>query len=164
MKRFALLACAATVVACNGETAASSLVAASIIRRADTVQFEVPLTVYRCDSTADFLLQGIQSGNGVMLWMRPGDSPVGEFPIVGVRDTITRPGAVVAIRYYHEAVVHSFTLDSGSVSVADSGTARQLSVTGSGMEISLGIRSRLAARIAALPTPAESTMSCVPVP
>ena len=164
MKRFALLACTATVVACNGETVASSPVAATIIRRADTVQFVVPLSVYRCDSTPDFLLQGIQSGNGVMLWLRPGDAPVGEFPIVGVRDTITRPGAVVAIRYYHEAVVHSFALDSGSVSVADSGAARQLAVTGSGMEVGLGIRSRLEATIAALPVPAESTMSCIPVP
>jgi len=164
MTRAALLACVAAVAACNGETAASSLVAASIIRRADTVQFVVPLIVYRCDSAADFLLQGIQSGNGIMMWLRPGDSLAGELPIVGVRDTITRPGAVVAIRYYHESVVHSFALDSGSVSLADSGAARQLAVVGSGMEISLGTRSRLAASIAALPEPAESTASCVPVP
>ena len=164
MKGAALLACAAAVVACNGETAASSLVAATIIRRADTVRFEVPLTVYRCDSASDFLLQAVQSGNGILMWLRPSDSLAGELPILGVRDTITRPGAVVAIRYYQESVVHSFALDSGSVSVVDSGSARRVAVTGSGMEVALGARQGVVVTIAALPEPAESTMSCVPVP
>ncbi len=164
MTRLVLLMCAATAVSCNGETAPSSLVAASIISRTDTVRFEVPLAVYRCDSASGFLLQAIQSGNGIMMWLRPGDSLVGELPIVGVRDTITRPGAVVAIRYYHESIVHSFTLDSGTVSVSDSGAARRLDVNGSGLETSLGTRSGVAASIAELPEPAESTMSCVPVP
>jgi hypothetical protein len=136
VKRVALLACAAAITACNGETAAPSLVAATVTRRSDTVQFEVPLVTYRCDSTADLLLEGIRAGYGVMVWLRLGDSLAGELPIVGV-------------------------LDSGSVSVNDSGSARSIAVTGSGMEVAFGARSGVAASIASLPAP-DSTLSCAP--
>jgi hypothetical protein len=131
--------------------------------RSDTVRFELPLVLYRCDSTADLLLEGIRGGYGVLVWLRLRDSLAGELPIVGLRDTITRPGAVVAIRYNHQAQVHSFSLDSGSVTVNDSGGARRVAITGSGLEVVFGARSGVAASIASLPAPAESTLSCAPV-
>jgi hypothetical protein len=157
----ALALAAPALTACDGETSAS-LVSATVIRGKDTVRLEVPLTVYRCESSADLLLQAFQSGDGVLVWLRVRDSMPGELPIVGVRDTITRPASVVAIRYYRESQVHSFALDSGTVTIADSGQSRRVGVTGSGLEVRLGARSHVTVEMPSLPSPAESTMSCAP--
>lgn len=161
MKRLTLLLAGA--IGCNSEQATAPL-AATIIRRTDTVTFELPVALHRCDDRSDVLLQGLRSGDGVLLLLRAGDSLTGVLPIVGYRDTITRPAAVVAIRYYRENVVHAFSLDSGAVTITDSGGSRSVAVAGSGMEVALGVRSSAAVRIASLPAPAESTMSCTPVP
>ena len=161
MRRLALLLAGA--IGCNGEQPTAPL-AATIIHRTDTVTFELPVALYRCDNTSDLLLQGLHSGDGVLLLLRARDSLTGVLPIVGYRDTITRPAAVVAIRYYRANVVHSFSLDSGAVTVADSGGSRAVLVDGSGMEVAHGVRSSAAVRIASLPAPAESTMSCASVP
>ena len=161
MRRLALLLAGA--IGCNGEQPTAPL-AATIIRRTDTITFELPVALYRCDNTSDLLLQGLHAGDGVLLLLRARDSLTGVLPIVGYRDTVTRPAAVVAIRYYRENTVHSFSLDSGAVTVADSGGSRGVLVAGSGMEVVHGVRSSAAVRIAALPAPAESTMSCAPVP
>ena len=151
-------------MACSGESNGPPLAVTTVIRRADTVQFDLPLTLYRCDGSADVLVQGIRSGDGVLLWLRPQDSLGGSLPIVGSRDTITRPASIVAIRYYRDAQVHSFALDSGSVTVVDRGESRRIVVSGSGMQQNLGARSRVNIEMATLPAPAESTLSCAPVP
>lgn len=162
MRRLVFLAGVAAL-ACNGAQTTAPL-AATIIVRTDTVSIELPVALYRCDSTSDVLLQGLQSGDGVLMLLRPGDSLAGVLPIVGYRDTITRPAAVVAIRYYRGSAVHAFSLDSGAVTVADSGGSRGVMVAGSGMEVGFGVRSSAAVRIASLPAPAESTTSCATVP
>jgi hypothetical protein len=150
--------------ACPGETAAPSLLEAAITRRDDTVRFQAPVVVYRCDSTADLLLEGARAGNGVLVWLRVRDSLARELPIVGVRDTITRPAAVVAVRYSSQQVLHTLSLDSGRVTVHDSGGARHVAVAGSGTELQFGVRSGIAASFTQVRREPDSTASCVPAP
>jgi hypothetical protein len=120
--------------------------------------------LYRCENAADLLLQGVRSGNGVLVWLRVRDSLVREFPIIGVRDSVTRPGAVVAVRYSHEAVGHTLSLDSGTVMFTDSGAARRLAVTGSGLDAEFGVRSGVTATIGNVPQVPDSTTSCARPP
>jgi hypothetical protein len=150
--------------ACNGETAAPALLDAAITRRDDTIRFQTPVVVYRCDSTADLLLEGARAGNGVLVWLRVSDSLGRELPIVGVRDTSTRPAAVVAVRYTSLQVLHTLSLDSGSVSVHDSAGARHVAIAGSGTELQFGMRSGLAASFAPIRGEPDSTASCEPAP
>lgn len=163
MRAFVLVAGAA-LLACRGETAAPPLLDAAVTRRDDTIRFQAPVVVYRCDSTADLLLEGARAGNGVLVWLRVRDSLGRELPIVGVRDTITRPAAVVAVRYSSLQVLHTLSLDSGTVTVEDSGGARHVAVAGSGTELQFGMRSGLAARFAQLRHDPDSSASCSAAP
>jgi hypothetical protein len=159
-----VLALAASLAACGGEPAAAAQVEAVVARSADTIRFQAPAVLYRCAHTADLVLEGVRFGNGVLVWLRLGDSLVREFPIIGVRDTITRPGAVVAVRYSHEAVGHTLSLDSGMVVFTDTGAARRLAVTGSGLDVELGARSGVAATFGDVPEAPDSTTSCARMP
>ena len=161
--------------ACRGETVAPALLDATIARRTDTLRFQTRVVVYQCDSTADLLVEGAGAGNGVLVWLRPRDSLGGaggargargesQLPIVGLRDTITRPAAVVAVRYNSQQVLHPLSLDSGSVSVLDSGGGRRVAVTGSGVELQFGMRSSVAASFTGLRLVPDSTTTCAPAP
>lgn len=158
------MACVAAIAGCRGETAAPPQLEAMILRQADTVRFQTPVVLYRCDSSADFVIAGTSAGNGVLVWLRPRDSLTGDLPIVGVRDTVTRPAAVVAVRYDHESVLHALSLDSGSVLLRDSAGSRGVTLTGSGLDVAFGVRSGLAASFATLPPAADSTTSCSRIP
>lgn len=148
---------AAALAACRAAPAPLQ-VAATIIRPADTLQFAAPARLFGCDSSPDVLIEAVRSNHGVLVWLRA-DSLGGELPIIGVRDSITRPGAVVTARFSHQAVPHTLALDSGTVTVTDSG-GRRVSVHGSGLDAGFAIRARLVARFDPFPAGPDSTRSC----
>lgn len=163
MKRaITVVALAAGGAACTGEPVAPPQVDAAIVRSTDTIRFKAPAVLYRCAGGVDLLLEAVARGNGVLVWLRLRDSLAPTVPIIGMRDTVTRPGAVVAVRYSHESVTHTVSLDSGTVTVSDSGDggARRLAVAGSGLDVGFGVRAGVAATFGALPATADSTALC----
>jgi hypothetical protein len=89
------------------------------------------------------LLQGSEGGNGVLVWIRSGDSiAAGEFPLLARGDSSSTHGATVAVRYMIGDLAHGFTLDSGGVSLSSGGGALSAVARGSGVEV--GGRGRVA--------------------
>lgn len=132
---------------------------ATIVRlQLDTVLFEGPAAAHHCQSDRGVLLDALKDGNGVLIWLRPGDS-AGLYPVLGVRDTITPRGAIVAVRYMTGDVSHGLSLDSGTVTVA--GDHRGLEVRGSGLETPGALRPFVALDFTPLPRPTDSA-SCEP--
>jgi hypothetical protein len=149
--------------ACTSEPVAPPpSVKAAVLRTTDTVHFEARAAVYRCEGAKGVLFEAIGAGSGLLVWVRdPRDSIVDTFAVIGVRDSLTRRGAVVAVRYVAEAVPYTVSLDSGTVVVAraDSGGARGAGVTirGSGLDVRGGVRTAVDASFDALPPPIDST-------
>lgn len=156
----ALFGLAATLVACRNDPASGPQVSLAITRTADTIRFQAPAGTYRCENGTDVVIDAVVRGNGALVWLRPRDSMVSEFPVIGVRDTITRPAAVVAVRYASQAIARTLSLDSGTVTVTDSGGVRQVAVAGSGLEVGFAVRAGLVATFTGLPTQTDSTSSC----
>jgi hypothetical protein len=107
----------------------------------DTVRFEAPAGASRCGGRGlGFVLRGIAEENGVMIWLRPGDSLArGELPLLPRAGSATTRGATVAVRFAVGDIVHAVTLDSGAVSVTQADgqlavTARGSGVDGTGQE------------------------------
>lgn len=124
----------------------------------DTVRFEGPAAAHHCQAGRGVLFDGLKDGNGILIWLRPGDS-AGVYPVLGVRDTITVRGAIVAVRYMTGDVSHGLSLDSGSVTVA--GARGGLEVRGSGLETPGALRPFVAVDFTPLPRPTDS-LSCEP--
>ena len=110
------------------------------------------------------LLEATAGGDGVLLWLRSDSLPHGVFPILGVRDTVTARGAIVAVRYMTGELGHGYALDSGSVSTQDSAGTLTLRVAGSGLETPGGFRPFLDATLerVTIPVPGD-TISCDPL-
>jgi hypothetical protein len=88
----------------------------------DSVRFVTSASLRRCGGGRGFILEGEVRGNGVLVWLRPGDSPPqGRYPVLQRGDTLTRRGAVVAVRFMTAELAHGVVLDSGSVTVTISG-------------------------------------------
>jgi hypothetical protein len=104
----------------------------------DTIRFAIPVVLRHCRSPRPGLLfEAVGGGNGLLVWLRGegvDSSTSGEFPILGVRDTVTPRGAVVAVRYLTGELAHGYALDSGSVNVTASPGRLGLRVLGSGLE------------------------------
>lgn len=158
--RLRIAALCGFLLSCTSEQVVQPLFDAAILRQVDTVRFQAPFVLFRCDSSADLVLQGMRYGSGVLVWLRPRDSLAAQLPIVGLRDTITRPAAVVAVRYSHQSVLHTVSLDSGSVTVRDSAGARVVAVTGSGLDVAFGVRAGLVATFPPRALTADSTTNC----
>jgi len=127
------------------------------------VRFEIPAIVHRCGALRGLLFEGMEEGNGVLVWLHRGDSTGSrEFTIHGMRDTVTPQGAGIGVRYMTGEVAHGLSLDSGTVMLGDSG-AWSLRVRGSGLEIPGALRVFVAADFASLGAPAD-TISCEPQP
>lgn len=146
------------LAACPGAPPSAPQVAVTIVRPADTLSFTAPARAFRCAGAPDLLLEAARSNSGLLVWLRA-DSAGGTLPVVGVRDTITRPAAVVTARFSHQAVPHTVSLDSGTVTVADS-AGRRVTVAGSGLDLGFAVRVRLHATFDALAAEPESTRSC----
>lgn len=128
---------------------------------ADTVTFTVPAAAHRCSGGPSLLLQAAdERGNGVLVVLRRGDSlATGTFPLIAIGDSITRPGANVAVRYMKVDMAHGVSLDSGAVELTATGDALAARVQGSGLEI--GVRVGVEATYTAVPVPASGdTVPC----
>lgn len=109
----------------------------------DTVRIAAPAAAGRCGrARLGLLVHGSEGGNGVMVWLRPGDSfERGEFPLLPRGDSVTARGATVVVRFAVDNVVHGAVLDSGAVSVTQADDPLALRARGSGADIALGVSS-----------------------
>jgi hypothetical protein len=140
--------------ACRGEPAAPGRARAAVARRADTIRFAAPATAYRCAAGDGVVLEAIELGNGLLVWVRTRDSVAGSYQILGVRDTVTPRGALVAVRFMAQAAAQGLSLDSGGVTVRDASGRLALTVAGSGLDLSGGARLFVEADIDSVPLPA----------
>ena len=135
---FAAVACAGVPPAPNAPD--DGRARAVIVRPAgqDTVRFEIPVVLRHCRSPRSGLVfEAVGGGNGLLVWLHGagGDSAAsGEFPILGVRDTVSKRGAVVSVRYMTGELAHGYSLDSGTIGVTASPGRLALRVSGSGLE------------------------------
>ena len=74
-------------------------------------------------------------GIGVLMHLHFGDSLVaGSYAITAPGDSVTVPGAAVAVRYLVRDVARGFAIDSGSVHVQHDDGAISAHIEGSGLE------------------------------
>lgn len=159
-----------SAAACGSSPSAPARLSAVVIRAApnkDTVRFEAPATAAPCGrATLGLVLKGSSGGNGVMIWVRSGDSAAwGDFSLLARGDSSTARGAVVALRFMVGDAAHGVTLDSGAVSVTHVPPGRELHarVRGSGRETVVPSRVALDARFEAVPL-ARDTVTCMARP
>lgn len=102
----------------------------------DTIRFALPAATRRCTDGRSLLLEGVSpQGTGVLVRLHHGDSLIaGPYTITAPGDSITVPGAQVAVRYLIREVPHGFAIDSGSVQVERRGDAITTHIVGSGIE------------------------------
>ena len=99
-----------------------SLHARLVLQPHDTVEFTARAWIWRCGGGRGLVLKGVDGGNGLVLWMRPGDSTLdGEYRVIGRGDTIAPRGVVGAIRFLAQATDRGVTLDSGVVTASSTG-------------------------------------------
>lgn len=145
------------VVAACGDDPAPSLHAMVVRPEFDTVRFVVPAAVRRCSDGTALLLRGSdESGNGVLVRLRYGDSLIaGAFPLLMLGDSITPRGANVGVRYMKGDVARGVALDSGAVYLTRTDDALAARVRASGLEGS--VRVQLDAAYEALSLSADTT-------
>jgi hypothetical protein len=129
----------------------------------DTVRFEGAVETALCDSARGVLLDGVTGGNGVLLWVRPGDSTLaGEYDYAARGAPASQRGVVAAVRFVASDIARGVTLDSGRVRV----TEREgfLSAAGQGAGPAFPGASRVFVRFGfeAVPVPRD-TVSCAPL-
>jgi hypothetical protein len=102
----------------------------------DTIRFALPATTRRCTDGRSLLLEAVSpQGTGVLVRLHHGDSLIaGPYTITAPGDSMTVPGARVAVRHLIREVPHGFAIDSGSVEVERSGDAITTHIVGSGIE------------------------------
>jgi hypothetical protein len=130
---------------------------ATVMRATDTIRFHARAAAYRCKDGRGLLFEAVSHASGVLVWLRGApDSTTGSYAVLGTRDSVTRRGAIVAVRFAAQAVPHTVSLDSGTVVVSDSGDARRIAISGSGLDLNGGTRPALRATFTALPAPTDS--------
>jgi len=127
----------------------------------DSVRFETPASLRRCGGARGFVLEGELRGNGVLVWLRSGDSlPPGRYPVLSRGDTLTPRGAVVAVRFMTGEMARGLVLDSGWVTVTVGGGKEpsvSAAVRGAGLEPTAGRRVAVEAEFAKTGLAADST-------
>ena len=124
----------------------------------DTVQFTAAAYARTCTERRGFLLQGVVGGNGVLLWLRSGDSTVaGEYPVLARGDTATPRGVAGSVRFMLGTQDRGITLDSGIVTVSAADGRIDATARGSGLEPTVAQRVALEASFAAVPMGADSS-------
>lgn len=127
----------------------------------DTIRFALPATTRRCTDGRALLLEAVSpQGTGVLVRLHHGDSLIaGPYTITAPGDSITVPGAQVAVRYLVREVPHGFAIDSGSVDVERSGDAITTHIVGSGIENAIRQRAWVDFRDVPLAPPSD-TVPC----
>jgi hypothetical protein len=136
-----------------------SLHARLILQPHDTLQFTADAWAQRCGAGRGFVLKGVVGGNGVLLWLRSGDSTLGEYPVLARGDTIAPRGVVGAVRFMVQTSDRGVTLDSGVVTVSSAGRRIDAQARGSGIDPSAGQRVALDGSFHAVPMAAD-TVNC----
>lgn len=127
----------------------------------DTIRFALPATTRRCTDGRALLLEAVSpQGTGVLVRLHHGDSLIaGPYTITAPGDSLTVPGAQVAVRYLVREVPHGFAIDSGSVDVERSGNAITAHIVGSGIENAIRQRAWVDFRDVPL-APRSDTVPC----
>ena len=131
----------------------------------DTVRIDAPVRAFRCSGPhgqirGGVLLQGVNGGNGVVVWLRTRDSvTTGPWPVLQRGDTLSPRGATVGVRFVTGDAAHGAPLDSGTVWVTRADTAVALVARGTGSETLTATRMAVEATFAAAPVGAD-TASC----
>ncbi len=105
----------------------------------DTVRFTAAAIARPCrDDGGGVVLEGLESGSGIMVWLRPlpGDPRLAGsfgFPMAG--DTAPRRRASVGVRFMSGAAAYGVTLDSGLVTVREIDHGLAVDVRGAGLQL-----------------------------
>lgn len=167
-------ACGAALVAaaCGAEQPPASRLRATVIRTVsdtsrDTVRFDAAVLAWRCagDAPAGVVLAGTQGGNGVLLWLRPGDSGlIGTYGPLPRGDTTAHRGAIVAARFMMGDVARGATLDSGVVTVTERAGRLGAAVRGGGLALPGATHVALDAEFERVPPPVDTGSCAVQLP
>src|SRR5438309_352895 len=84
----------------------------------DSARFEAGATARRCGSGRGVVVEGVERGNGLLVWLRFPDSlGAGSYQPLVRGDTTTPRGAVTVVRWMQGSAAHGMVLDSGAVTV-----------------------------------------------
>jgi hypothetical protein len=127
----------------------------------DTARFEAVLLSHVCAPPArGVLLDGVSGGSGVLLWIRPGDSPLsGEYPYAPAGDTLTARTAIATLRFVVKETPRGMLLDSGRLELAERDGRISGRLRGSGYAVPGGMRVHATAEFRDVPPPSD-TASC----
>jgi hypothetical protein len=127
----------------------------------DTIRFALPATTHRCTGGRSVLLEAISpQGRGVLVRLHYRDSLIaGPYAITALGDSITVPGAQVAVRYLNREVTHGFMIDSGSVEVQPTAGTITTHIEGTGLENAIRTPAWIDFRDVPL-APASDTVPC----
>jgi len=99
--------------------------------------FDATATARLCRGGHGVLLEGVNGGNGLLVWIRsPGPVAAGTYPVVPRGDSISPRGAVIAVRYLVHEAPHGFAADTGGVTLLAAGPAYAARLHGRGIEVS----------------------------
>src|SRR5207244_2068930 len=113
-----------------------------------------------CGRPGALVAHGSSGGNGVLLWLRYGDSLTsGDYPVLVRGDTATSHGPVAAVRFMTGPLTHGTALDSGVVTVSRARDRLTARARGSGPEVGGARRARVEADFEALVI-GGGTVSC----
>ena len=129
---------AAAACGSRGAGPAARLSARLIRQSHDTLRFEAGALANRCGHAGGYglVLQGSAHGNGVLIYVRSGDSAAsGEFPLMARADSTTPRGAIVAARFQAGDLARGVVLDSGAVALSRAGDVLTATARGAGAEV-----------------------------
>jgi hypothetical protein len=131
----------------------------------DTLRIDAPVHGFRCTGPhaqigGGLVLQGVNGGNGVVVWLRTADSITqGAWPLLQRGDTLSPRGATVAVRFMTGEAAHGAPLDSGTVWVTRADSAVALVARGTGNEAFTSMHMAVEATFDAVPVGSD-TVSC----
>lgn len=155
--------------ACSGDHGPRVRLRATVIHSTtdstrDTVRFEADAVAHHCTDGRGVLVEGWRGGNGVLVWLRPGDSALaGAYTALPRADATSGRGSITAARFMRGDVAQGTTIDSGSVIAVQSGDHLEVTALGSGLAVPGGMRVAVTAAFSHVPAPADST-PCVVQP
>jgi hypothetical protein len=132
-----------------------------VLQPHDTVEFTAVARVQHCSGRRGLTIEGVDGGNGVLIWLRGTDSATaGDYPVLTARDTIAPRGVAAAVRFLVQNTDRGATLDSGVVTVSTSGGLLEAQAHGSGLDPRAGQRVVLDASFQGVPLVVADTVSC----
>lgn len=126
----------------------------------DSLRFETPASASPCREGGAVVLQGVEHGNGVLVWLRFGESlGPGDYPVLARGDTSAPRGGAVSVRFMLGSAAHGLALDSGRVGVEVAGGRLTARAGGSGLDLTGAVRVTLDATFTAVSL-GTATVAC----